>query len=167
MSHSDPSYTPTRTFQSDSVEVPNQFGMLFNMVQQVSVLSQKSYGSPDRSPKLVVPAPYDGSAEDFDVFCGDIHDYLKVKSDSFRTDFAKITFVSGLLTGSAKIWFQAVRERSHYFEVPELKDFISFSNSFKEHFMNRESRSQAKAKLDKLNREALRCMWNLWLYKQD
>ena len=107
MSHSDPSYTPTRTFQSDSVEVPNQFGMLFNMVQslqdQVSVLSQKTYGSPDRSPKLVVPAPYDGSAEDFDVFWGDIHDYLKVKSDSFRTDFAKITFVSGLLTVSAKI----------------------------------------------------------------
>lgn len=110
--HSDPSYTPPRTQMPDLIpevgEVPNQIQALYSMVQslteKVTQLSQVAQVSErlsqnDRSPKLVIPMHYDGSADDFDVFWGDVNDYLLVKSSSFKDDFTRITFISGLLKG--------------------------------------------------------------------
>lgn len=165
MSYSDPAQTPPGNLPveaqyqfgtqtppgSHHQEIPNQLGILSEMAlqEQVNLLSQRN-PSYIKTPKLGTPLQYDGSAEDFDIFWGDVNDYLKVKAGLFNDDFSKITFVSSLLSGSAKVWYQALRDRSRHYNVPELRNFHLFSSSFVEHFMNRESRSQAKMKLDKL-----------------
>ncbi len=154
--------TPTSAahpFNENSNNITNDVALLYQLVQQqssqITFLTQQLghlTRPPPRSVKLALPPTYDGSAERFDSFWLDITDYIRIKSSEFVDDATKITFVSSLLTGTAKTWMDGHRLRAQKTYVDELSTFTKFSEAFEEHFMNAHRRDLMRNKLMRLQR---------------